>query len=202
MKSELIKKSILATAKNLETLAHQPEFLDTFNRAVSMITAGYRENGALFVAGNGGSAADAQHLVAELISKLDRDRDPIRAFALTVDTSVLTAIGNDYGYEYLFERQIRGVMKKNDVFLAISTSGNSKNILSALQACREMGVRSILLTGRQGGEAVSRSLADCVLITPGESTALIQEAHIVVYHLLCQAIEQDLIEAGLCRYKN
>ena len=198
---ELFGRLVQKSAENLRKLAVDTTFSESFASVVDRIVASYRGGGSLFVAGNGGSAADAQHLVAELVSKLERDRDPIRAFALTVDTSILTAIGNDYGYEYSFERQIDGLMRSDDVFFAISTSGNSKNILQALRRCRKKGVTSVLLTGRSGGVAVKEGLADLTLIVPGETTAMIQEAHTVVYHLLCYQIESQLVEQGLCRYR-
>lgn len=169
-------------------------------RASQAIRNCYVAGGTLFVAGNGGSAADAQHIAAELVAKLCRDRSSIRAFAMTVDTSLLTAIGNDYGYEYSFSRQVEGLMRKPDIFLAISTSGNSRNVLRALERCRERGIASILLTGSDGGKA--RTLADHLILAPSEDTRLVQETHMVVYHTLCQLIESDLVAAGLCEYRS
>src|SRR5437667_5043186 len=122
-----------------------------FAVAVYAVVCCYRAGGRLYIAGNGGSAADAQHLAAEFVSRLARDRAPLPAEALTTDSSILTAIGNDYGFEYVFSRQIEGKMTPKDVFLGITTSGNSKNILAALRSCRKMGIRTIVFSGGNGG---------------------------------------------------
>jgi D-sedoheptulose 7-phosphate isomerase len=161
-----------------------------FSEAVTCLVKSYRKGGRVYIAGNGGSAADAQHLAAEFVSKLARDRAPLAAEALTVDTSILTAIGNDYGYEEVFARQIEGKMHKGDVFLAITTSGNSENIIRALERCEKLGVPSILFSGRDGGKA--KALADFSIIATGESTATIQELHIVLAHSLCECVEIEM----------
>jgi D-sedoheptulose 7-phosphate isomerase len=186
------------SAKNLTVLSQSTELKNKLVAITNMLVDKYKAGGCIFAAGNGGSAADAQHFVAELVSKLSKDRTPIRAFAMTVDTSILTAVGNDYGYEKSFSRQVYGLMKPNDVLLAITTSGNSPNILHALKACKEIGATSILLSGRSGGEA--SSMADHVLLAPGSNTAQIQEAHIVMYHNLCYLLELGLVQAGIVKY--
>ena len=140
--------------------------------------------------GNGGSAADAQHLAAEFVSKLAADREPLPAEALTVDTSILTAIGNDYGYEELFARQIIGKVNKDDCVLAITTSGNSKNILRGLEVCSERRIASVLFAGKDGGMA--KDLADFCVLAPGDHTGTIQETHIVLAHTLCGYIENQM----------
>lgn len=164
--------------------------MESFGRAVTLVVASYKRGGRLYIAGNGGSAADAQHLAAEFVSKLGRPRGPLPAEALTTDTSAITAIGNDYGYDQIFSRQIEGKMTKNDIFLGITTSGNSPNILKAFDKCREIGVPGILLGGMGGGKA--RALADCSILAPGTMTSTIQEVHGVIYHSLCGAVEQEL----------
>jgi D-sedoheptulose 7-phosphate isomerase len=194
----VIQKSFADAASNMAVLAADQALQEQLVKCAEAVISTYKDGGCLFACGNGGSAADAQHLVAELVSKLSKDRTPIRAFAMTVDTSILTAIGNDYGYELAFDRQVRGLMRKEDVLFAITTSGNSPNILAALKACKDIGAKSILLTGNDGGRA--RELADHVLIAPGKSTGLIQESHIVMYHTLCYLIECGLVESGHCRY--
>ncbi len=194
----LVRSAFEKSAENLKLLATSEELIASLTHASEIIAQAYKNDGALFVCGNGGSAADSQHLVAELVSKLSKDRTPIRAFALTVDTSILTAIGNDYGYDFSFHRQVKGLMRKQDVLLTITTSGQSPNILRALEACREVGAKSILLTGRDGGKA--KALADHSIIAPGQITAHIQEAHLVIYHTLCFLIEKALIKLGLCHY--
>jgi D-sedoheptulose 7-phosphate isomerase len=194
----IIEKAFKDSEKNASALANNPDVAKALASCAQSIVEAYKKGGCLFVAGNGGSAADAQHLVAELVSKLFKDRTPIRAFAMTVDTSILTAVGNDYGYEFVFDRQVRGLMKSNDIFLGITTSGNSKNIVKAFQACREVGCRSILLSGGKGGECLP--LADQAILVPSSLTPHIQESHLVVYHTLCYLIEVGLIESGLCKY--
>lgn len=162
-----------------------------FHAAVNEVIASYRNGGRLYIAGNGGSAADAQHLACELVVRLARDRLPIPAEALTVDSSILTAIGNDYGFDQIFSRQLAGKASKRDIFLAISTSGDSLNIIKALEQCRLMGLSSILLTGREGGKA--KALADYALVVQAEATSTIQEVHMVLYHTLCECVEAALI---------
>src|SRR5713226_327260 len=137
--------------KNLQTsIAAKQAFLDDntqlgiFEEAVKTVVTAYQKGGRIYIAGNGGSAADAQHLAAEFVSKLARDRAPLAAEALTVDTSILTAIGNDYGFENVFSRQVEGKMTPKDVFLGITTSGNSQNILAALRSCRKIGIPTII----------------------------------------------------------
>ena len=166
--------------------------MDAFARAASEVVRRYRAGGRLYIAGNGGSAADAQHLAAEFVSRLARDRAPLAAEALSVDTSTLTAIGNDYGFEEVFARQLRGKATDRDVFLGITTSGRSPNILRALQVCRDIGIPSIVFTGRDGGPA--RELADHCIIAPGQQTATIQEVHIVLAHSLCECVERALFD--------
>lgn len=194
------QQSFAASAENLLKLSQSPEVLSSVMTAAEWITESQLQGGTLFTAGNGGSAADAQHIAAELVGKLDKDRNPMPAMALTTDTSYITAVGNDYGYDYVFERQVRGLMKEKDVFLAITTSGNSKNILLALEAARQKKVRTILLTGKNGGKAKEQNLADLYIVAPGAHTANIQEAHIAIYHAICFAVEKSLIESGHIRY--
>ena len=156
--SDTLRRNLQRSIAAKQALAARQDVAEQFERAVAAVVDSYRGGGRLYIAGNGGSAADAQHLAAEFVSKLARDRAPLPAEALTVDSSILTAIGNDYGYEKLFARQIAGKMRKPDVFLGITTSGKSPNILEALRCCRELGFASIVFTGRDGGPA--RELAD------------------------------------------
>jgi D-sedoheptulose 7-phosphate isomerase len=145
------------------------------------------EGRKLLVAGNGGSAADAQHLVAEFVCRLTVDRPALRAVALTTDSSILTAIGNDFSYGNVFERQIEALGQKGDVFLGISTSGNSKNILKALVLSRKLGITTIGFSGRNGGRM--SSLCDYNVIIPSEITANIQESHLALEHIFCHLVE-------------
>lgn len=144
--------------------------------------------------GNGGSAADAQHLAAELMGRFLFDRAPLAAISLTVDTSALTAIGNDYGYESVFSRQLRGIGIEGDVLVGMSTSGSSANVLRALEVAREMKIATIGLTGRGGGKMAAHS--DVLLDVPHDTTSHIQEAHIVIGHMICA-----MVEASLCSPK-
>lgn len=173
-----------------ERLLSDAATMATFSGAVARVIDCYRVGGRLYIAGNGGSAADAQHLAAEFISKLARDRNPLPAEALTTDSSILTAIGNDYGFENIFSRQLAGKLQANDVFLGITTSGQSPNILKALEQCQTKDVKSIVFTGRDGGPA--KNMADYSIVAPGQKTSTIQELHIVLAHSLCECVEQAL----------
>jgi len=178
------KEHIIVIEDSLEVL--NDTILLAAEQAVKCLSAG----GTIFWCGNGGSAADSQHLAAELVGRFKKNRQPLRSIALTTDSSVLTCIANDFSYGEIFSRQIEGLGDKNDLFIAISTSGNSENIQLALLAAKKIGMVSVALLGKKGG--VATEIADISLIIPSESTARIQEAHILIGHILC-----DLIENGL-----
>jgi D-sedoheptulose 7-phosphate isomerase len=163
---------------------------ENFNNACNACLLTYRNKGKILVAGNGGSAADAQHFAGELVSRFYFDRPALAAIALTTDTSILTAIGNDYGYEDVFSRQIQALGQAGDVFIAISTSGNSANILKAISAAKAAGMVVIGLTGRSGGKV--KALCDICLCAPSDSTPRIQECHLIMEHTLCACIEEAL----------
>ena len=167
-----------------------PKLIITFSKACELILLKYKNNGRLYIAGNGGSAADAQHLAAEFVSKLSFDRNPLPAEALTVDTSIITAIGNDYGFEHIFSRQIKGKITQKDIFLGITTTGNSNNILEALKMCKSLNIPSVIFSGRNGGQA--KDLADICINVSGEHTSTIQEQHILLAHTLCEFVEKSL----------
>jgi len=160
------------------------------SEAVDTIYSSLAVGGQLLIAGNGGSAADAQHIAAELTGRFRRERRPIRAMALHVNTSALTAIGNDYGYDYVFARELTAHAWPGDVLVAISTSGNSPNILRAIEAARECEVVVIGLTGQSGGKM--RAKCDLCLCVPSDSTARIQEMHITIGHTICELLEERL----------
>lgn len=185
---------------NLKKMAESTEVKTQVANAAEMIIESCAKGGQLLAAGNGGSAADAQHMIAELIVKLGPDRSPIRGIALSTDTSILTAVGNDYGYDYVFSRQIYAHMRPGDLFLGITTSGNSPNILRALEAVKKTGGKSILLTGKDGGKC--KALSDLSIIVPGETTNMIQECHALVYHTLCFLVEKGLAERGVIQYND
>lgn len=198
---DLFKKEATEALNNIQAILDNPKILQGFAEAVNLIAQSLKAGGTLYVAGNGGSAADAQHLVAELVVKLNKNRDPLRAVALTVDTSIITAAGNDFSYDDIFSRQVEALAKPNDVFLGITTSGNSKNILNCFPICKKIGAKSICLTGKDGGKAVKENLADLNIIMNGPNTARIQEGHAIWYHTLCYAIELTLIESGAIKYR-
>jgi D-sedoheptulose 7-phosphate isomerase len=150
-----------------------------------------RAGGKLLIAGNGGSAADAQHLAAEFLSRYVVDRQPLPAVALTTDTSVLTAVGNDYGFEHVFERQVRGIGRPGDVFLAISTSGRSPNVLRALQAARDVGLVTVGFSGAAATDM--RGLCRHYLAVASQETAVVQQIHMVAGHAICALVERALL---------
>jgi len=179
--------------KTLQAAANDRELAASILAISDRIAKTFRDGGKLMLAGNGGSAADAQHIAAEFLSRFGFDRNPLPAIALTTDTSVLTAIGNDYGYDQVFERQVRGLGRKNDVFIGITTSGRSPNVIAALKAAREIGVVTIGFRGTGGG--AMKSLCDLMLIAPSGETALIQQIHITAAHAICGIVERDLFKA-------
>jgi D-sedoheptulose 7-phosphate isomerase len=167
-----------------------PAFRRAIDEITAVISTALTDGRKLLLAGNGGSAADAQHIAGEMLSRFNHDRAPLSALALTTDSSVLTAIGNDYGYERLFERQILGLGCPGDVFVAISTSGRSPNILRAIDAARQKRLVAVGFTGRSGGEMASR--CDLCLHAPSDSTPLIQQIHITAGHIICGLVEDRL----------
>ena len=167
-----------------------PAFRRAIDEIAAVIATALTDGRKLLLAGNGGSAADAQHIAGEMLSRFNHDRAPLSALALTTDSSVLTAIGNDYGYERLFERQILGLGCPGDVFVAISTSGRSPNILRAIDAARQKRLVAVGFTGRSGGEMASR--CDLCLHAPSDSTPLIQQIHITAGHIICGLVEERL----------
>ena len=168
---------LASCASDIEMMAHT---------CVTALDSGHK----LLICGNGGSAADAQHMAAELVGRFIADRPALAAIALTTDTSALTAIANDYGYEDVFSRQVAGLARADDVLLAISTSGQSASVLAACETARALGCKVLGLSGRDGGAL--REACDAIVVAPATETAHIQECHIVVIHLLCALIEKGL----------
>jgi D-sedoheptulose 7-phosphate isomerase len=154
----------------------------------------YRNGRKTLLAGNGGSAADAQHIAAELVGRYGFDRPSIPSVALTVDTSALTAIGNDYGYDRVFSRQLEGMGQEGDLFIGISTSGNSENIVRAFESAKTKGITTVALVGRDGGRMAR--MADYAVIVPSDATPRIQESHILIGHIWCDIIERGLFGGG------
>lgn len=178
------------TADNLRVMSEDASLHAAIGAVAAACIAALRQGNKILFAGNGGSAADAQHLAGELISRFHYDRPGLPAFSLSTDTSVLTAIGNDYGYENLFARQLEAVGNAGDVFIGISTSGRSPNIVKALQVARAKGVLTVGLTGHGGGQMPA--LCDHCLRVPSDSTPRIQEGHIAIGHTICLLIEQQI----------
>lgn len=194
-----IDKAFSISFQNYNKLNQSIEVKNQVAKAADLLINAYKNGGCLHAAGNGGSASDAQHFVAELVVKLSKNRSPLKAFTMSADTSILTACGNDFGYKYIFSRQVEANMSSKDIFFGITTSGNSENIIEALRMCKTQNVKSIVLTGHNGGQA--RELADHLILAPGEATAQIQEAHLVIYHTLCWILENELIKSGTIQYR-
>jgi len=184
---------LLLSQKALEDAAGSEQFLKQLGAISDAIVQCFKAGGKVLLAGNGGSAADAQHIAGEFLSRLNFDRAPLPAIALTVDTSVLTAIGNDYGYDQLFERQLQGLGRPGDVLICLSTSGRSSNILRALRKGRAMGLVTIGFCGAQDSDMPG--LCDIALCAPSEQTPLIQQIHITAAHIICGEVERMLFQA-------
>jgi D-sedoheptulose 7-phosphate isomerase len=166
--------------------------------AVKLLAATLAAGRKLFLFGNGGSAADAQHIAAEFVNRYRRERGPLPALALTTDTSVLTSISNDIGFSNVFARQLRALGRAGDAAVAISTSGNSPNVIEALEVCRELGIRTVGLTGGAGGAMAGR--VDCLLRVPADSTPRVQETHLVIGHVICELVEEVLADSATGRH--
>ncbi|MDU1889059.1 MAG: D-sedoheptulose 7-phosphate isomerase [Dysgonomonas sp.] len=164
--------------------------LDEIQNAANIVTDAYRNGFKTLIAGNGGSAADAQHIAGEFVSRFYFDRPGIPSIALTTDTSILTAIGNDYGFNQLFRRQVQAQGAPGDIFIGFTTSGNSENIVNALHGCKEKGIKSIILTGENGGKVAN--LCDICIKIPSKETPRIQESHILIGHIICCIVEEEL----------
>lgn len=171
-------RSALASVATMQT---------ALERAVALVRASLDKGGKVLVCGNGGSASDAQHFAAELTGRFEVERPGLPAIALTTDTSALTSIGNDYGFEHIFERQLQAIGRSGDILLALSTSGNSPNVLRAVEYAREHGIAVIGLLGRDGGRI--QQFCDVALTVPVQRTARVQEMHILLLHMLCEGLE-------------
>jgi D-sedoheptulose 7-phosphate isomerase len=186
--TDLIQRQLQQSIATMTRVLHD-ESIHAAVVEAGRITAEAMQSGRkLMVCGNGGSAADAQHLVAEFVSRLTVDRPALRAIALTTDTSILTAIGNDFSYDNVFERQVEALGQAGDVLLAISTSGNSRNCIKALELAKRMGVHTIAFTGNEGGAMAA--LAEINVIIPSDTTMNIQESHLTLEHIFCMVVER------------
>ena len=180
-----IKDILMQSIQIKEDLLHTriEQIIDLSNMVIDSLKKG----GKVMLFGNGGSASDSQHIAAELVGRYQKDRQALPAIALTTNTSIITAIANDYGYEFIFSKQVEALGQKNDIAVGISTSGKAKNVAMAIKQAKKMGIKTIVFTGGDGGE-VAR-LADVSLIVPSKVTARIQEAHIAVGHIICELVE-------------
>lgn len=185
--TRLVQEVLAEGIAVVQAVERDTELHATLTQAAEATAAVMKVGCKLMVAGNSGSAADAQHLVAEFVSRLVTNRPAMRAVALTTDTSILTAVGNDYGYERVFTRQIKALGQRGDMFLGISTSGNSPNVLHALRLCHEMGIATIGLTDSSGGKMPP--LCDYLMQIPSDVTMYIQQAHLTLEHIFCMLTE-------------
>ena len=188
MAREEISKALRESIQVKEAvLAHQVSLIEEM---AGMIITVYKNGGKVITFGNGGSAADAQHLAAELVGRFKLERKGLPALALSVNTSTLTSIGNDYGFEYIFSRQVEALANKGDVCIGISTSGRAKNVIAGIKRAKAVGARTIAFTGGDGGELAR--LAELSFVVPSSDTPRIQEVHITVIHLICEEVEKAL----------
>ena len=191
--SNQVREKLLEGLGVIEAVAHDTALHATLTAAADATADALKSGHKLMVAGNGGSAAEAQHLAAEFVCRLERDRPAMRAVALTTNSSILTAIGNDYAFDRVFARQVEALGQAGDVFLAISTSGKSPNVVLALELCREMGITTIGLTGKTGGKMPA--LCDYCVRIPSDVTMYIQQAHLALEHIFCMMVEQKYFAA-------
>ncbi len=185
---ERIKDIFLESIQIKEDLMRA--YLENVMDIAELFIDSLKKGGKIIFFGNGGSASDSQHLAAELVGRFKKDRNPLSAIALTTNTSILTSLANDYGYEIVFSRQVEALGQKNDLVVGISTSGKAKNVAAGIKQAKKMGLKTVALTGGDGGELAK--LADVSLMVPSSVTARIQEAHITIGHIICELVEQKL----------
>lgn len=190
-----IKNYIQASIDTKQNILNDEKMIENIKNIAEVIVSAYKNGKKVLTAGNGGSAGDAQHIAGELVSKFFFDRPALSAFSLATDTSILTAIGNDYGYEYSFARQIQANANEGDVFIAISTSGNSKNIVKAIEAAKLQNVTTIGLVGEK--ECTMDRICDYIIKVPSSCTPTIQESHIMIGHIICAIVEEKLFKGEL-----
>jgi D-sedoheptulose 7-phosphate isomerase len=190
-----IKNQIKKSYETKQAIYNNEELLQKLEEVSKKCVELYKIGKKTILAGNGGSAADAQHIAAEMVGRYGFDRPSLPSLALTTDTSALTAIGNDYGYDQVFSRQLDGMGQDGDLFIGISTSGNSKNLINAFEVAKKKNILSVALVGKDGGEMAK--LADIALVVPSDSTPRIQESHILIGHIICDIIEKEIFGDGV-----
>ncbi len=189
MEQQIIKL-LNESIKIKQLLVENKQQIEIISKVVQHIIDVYKNNKKVIVFGNGGSAADAQHMVAELIGRYKKERKPLEAISLNTNVSTLTALGNDYGYEIVFSRQLESCAKQGDVVIGITTSGKSKNVIKAIEVAKKIGCVTVALTGGDGGEI--KNLVDYCICVPSYDTPRIQEAHITIIHIICDLVEQTI----------
>ncbi len=175
--------------EHIETAKKMQELLPLIEDAAKLSTSSLKRGGRVLICGNGGSAADAQHIAAELSGRFKKERNALAGIALSVDTSALTAISNDYGFDRVFSRQVEAYGREGDTLIAISTSGNSKNIIEAIKKAKEIGLKVVTLSGKDGGDI--KNLGDVNIVVPSQDTPRIQEMHIMIGHMVCALIDKE-----------
>jgi len=186
----MIKESIQESIRLKKALLEESNFIEKIEQVINLLVDCFKNGNKILIAGNGGSAADSQHFSAELVCKFKKERKGYPAIALTTNSSVITAWSNDYDFTSVFVRQIEALAKPQDIFIGISTSGNSENIVKAIEKSKEMELKTICLLGRDGGKLKDK--ADVSLIVPSDDTAKIQEVHIMLIHIICEEVEKNL----------
>ncbi len=194
MLDKFIENQVKKSYETKQAIYKNKELMALIQKVSKVTTEAYKRGNKTLIAGNGGSAADAQHIAGEFVSKFYFDRPGLASLALTTDTSILTAIGNDYGYEKLFSRQVQANGVAGDMFIGISTSGNSKNVVEALKECKEKGIITVGLTGQNGG--AMKELCDYCICVPSNETPRVQESHILLGHIICAVVEEELFGKG------
>ncbi|MDD3769120.1 MAG: D-sedoheptulose 7-phosphate isomerase [Sulfuricurvum sp.] len=194
MKNYIIKQ-IADSAATKQAILENDQLVERLVSVAQACVDVYKNGKKILIAGNGGSAADAQHFAAELVGRYGFDRPSLPSIALTTDSSNLTAIGNDYGYEYVFSRQLEGLAQEGDLFIGISTSGNSQNVINAFESAKQRGVTTVALVGRDGGKMAA--MADFAIVIPSNATPRIQESHLLIEHMICDIIEKEMFGGGV-----
>ena len=189
---EIIKERIRDSIKIKENILKDEEILKTVEIIVNEIVKAFRNGNKVLLCGNGGSAADAQHIAAELSGRFYKDREPLFAEALHVNTSYLTAVANDYSYDEVFSRLVKAKGRKGDILIGISTSGNSKNVIKAIEEANKLGLITVGFTGESGG--LMNGLCKYIIKVPSKDTPRIQEAHILIGHIICELVEKELFD--------
>jgi len=189
---DLIKSQLLTSSKIKQQLSEHESTVKLIHAVSERCILAFRDGNKVILAGNGGSASDAQHIAAEFVGRFEKDRAGLPALALSANSSSVTAIGNDYGYDAIFQRQVQALAVPGDVFFGITTSGNSNNVVAAVQECRAKGITSVGMTGESGGSLLE--LCDYCIRVPSSNTARIQEAHITIGHIICSLVENALFK--------